>query len=65
MQVRDPDLASARDHIGQALRWGWKIEGRKRDFYDDDNAIIMGMTRAECRFLGKNGPSRETHQGEL
>jgi hypothetical protein len=33
------------------MRWGFKIEGRKREYYDDDNAIILGMTRAECRFL--------------
>lgn len=41
-------------HIKLALDWGWKIEGRKRDFYDDDHAVIMGMTRAECRFLKGN-----------
>jgi len=42
-----------RDHakIKQARRWGWEIEGRKRCYYDEDNAIILGMVRAECRFL--------------
>lgn len=37
--------------IDKALRWGWKPEGIKRDYYDDDNAVILGMTRDECRFL--------------
>jgi hypothetical protein len=50
--TRDPDLAWARDHIRRAMRWGFRIEGRKRDQYGEgDNAIIMEMVRAECRFL--------------
>lgn len=39
------------DIIRRAMKWGWVIEGRKRDYYDNDDAIILGMTRAECRFL--------------
>lgn len=37
--------------IEAAMRWGWVIEGRKRNFYSDDNAIILGLLRDECRFL--------------
>lgn len=37
--------------IRHAMKWGWVIEGRKRDYYDDGDAIILGMKRAECRFL--------------
>ena len=39
------------DLIRKLERWGFVIEGMKRDYYDDDHAIILGMTRAECRFL--------------
>lgn len=39
------------DTIGRAMKWGWVIEGRKRAYYDDCDAIILGMTRDECRFL--------------
>lgn len=37
--------------IKKARKWGWEIEGRKRRYYGDDNAIIMGMLRSECRVL--------------
>jgi hypothetical protein len=37
--------------IRLAQKCGWVIEGRKRDYYDNDHAIILGMTRDECRFL--------------
>lgn len=43
--------AQALATIHQAMKWGWAIEGRKRDYYDDGDAIILGMTRAQCRFL--------------
>ena len=44
--------------IDKARRWGWKIEGRMRDYYGPgDHAIILGMLREECRFLGPDvGP---------
>jgi hypothetical protein len=35
-----------------AIRAGWRVEGRKRKFFDDGcDAIIMGMLRSECNFL--------------
>ncbi len=40
-----------KDMIAKALRWGWAVEGLKRDYYDNDHAIILGMLRDECRFL--------------
>ena len=30
---------------------GWKREGRLRRWYGDDDAIVFGMLRKECRFL--------------
>lgn len=47
LTMREKDV----DTIRKALRWGFVIEGRKRDYYDTDHAIILGMTRSECRFL--------------
>ena len=32
-------------------RVGWKREGRLRRWYGDDDAIVFGMLRKECRFL--------------
>ena len=32
-------------------RFGWKPEGILRNFYGDDDAVIYGMLRTECRFL--------------
>jgi len=57
----DPDQYNARrisltvrakraDLVCKLQRWGYVIEGMKRDYYDDDHAIIMGMLREECRF---------------
>lgn len=40
-----------KDIIAKAMRWGWAVEGLKRDYYDEDHAVILGMTRDECRFL--------------
>ena len=37
--------------IRKAQKWGWEIEGLKRNYYDNDDAVIMGMTREECRFI--------------
>jgi RimJ/RimL family protein N-acetyltransferase len=37
--------------IGLAIKAGWRCEGRKRRYFGDDDAIIMGMLRKECPFL--------------
>jgi RimJ/RimL family protein N-acetyltransferase len=37
--------------LKRARKWGWVVEGTKRHYYDDDDAVILGMTRDECRFL--------------
>ncbi len=34
-----------------AMKYGWRIEGRKRRYYADCDAIILGMLRSECLFL--------------
>ncbi len=39
--------------VRMALRWGWKVEGFLRRWYDDDDAVVMGMVREDCRWLGK------------
>jgi len=40
------------DVIRQAIGMGWKIEGRKREYYGEgEDAIILGMLRSECRVL--------------
>jgi RimJ/RimL family protein N-acetyltransferase len=39
--------------VGMALRWGWRVEGILRRWYGDDDAVVMGMLREECRFLEK------------
>ncbi len=32
-------------------KFGWRLEGVLRDWYDDEDAAIYGMTREGCRFL--------------
>jgi RimJ/RimL family protein N-acetyltransferase len=39
--------------VGMALRWGWRVEGILRRWYGDDDAVVLGMLREECRFLEK------------
>lgn len=34
-----------------AAKFGWKEEGRLRNYYGDCDCIIMGMLKSECRFL--------------
>ena len=31
--------------------YGWAKEGTLREWYDDDDAIIYGLLRGDCRFL--------------
>jgi RimJ/RimL family protein N-acetyltransferase len=38
-------------HLKLADKFGWKVEGRKRNYYGHDHAIIMGMLRHECKLL--------------
>ena len=43
---------SSPEVIRAAQKWGWVIEGRKRNFYGEGHhAVILGLLRAECRFL--------------
>ena len=37
--------------IRHAKKWGWVSEGLKRHHYDEDDAVILGMLRSDCRFL--------------
>ena len=37
--------------IRHAQKWGWQIEGIKRDYYSDDHAVILGLLKADCRIL--------------
>ena len=40
------------EHLDQAQRWGWVIEGRKRNYYGEgQDAVILGMLREECWIL--------------
>ncbi len=39
--------------VAMALRWGWMVEGVLRRWYEDDDAVVMGMVREDCRFLPK------------
>jgi hypothetical protein len=34
-----------------ALKFGFKVEGIKRRGFGDDDAVIMGMVRDECRWI--------------
>lgn len=34
-------------------KMGFTVEGVKRHAFVDDDLIVLGMTREECRFLGK------------
>jgi RimJ/RimL family protein N-acetyltransferase len=34
-----------------AMKFGWRVEGRKRRYFADCDAIILGMLRSECPFL--------------
>jgi len=43
--------ARNRDMLRLAHKWGWVTEGVKRNYYDNDDAIILGMLREACRFL--------------
>lgn len=36
------------------LNLGFQIEGRMREAHPDDDTIIMGMLRRECRFIREN-----------
>lgn len=36
------------------LKLGFKVEGRLRDATPEGDMIVIGMTRNECRWLGKN-----------
>lgn len=33
-----------------AKKFGWKPEGRMRNYYGDTDCIVMGMLKQECRF---------------
>lgn len=35
------------------LHLGFRLEGRCRDALPDDDVIVLGMTRKECRFIPK------------
>lgn len=37
-----------------ALKFGFKVEGIKRFGFGDEDAVIMGMTREDCRWLRSN-----------
>lgn len=37
--------------LEMALKFGWKAEGRKRRYYGDVDAVMMGILRHECRFM--------------
>jgi RimJ/RimL family protein N-acetyltransferase len=38
--------------IDLAIRFGWRVEGRLRQFYPDGcDAVVFGMLRKECNFL--------------
>lgn len=43
-------------HVRRVMeKFGWRHEGTLRDWYDDEDAVIYGMTRDDCRFLGIDG----------
>lgn len=33
-----------------AEKFGWKIEGKLRNYYGSVDAVVMGMLKQECRF---------------
>jgi RimJ/RimL family protein N-acetyltransferase len=35
-----------------ARKFGWRDEGRKRRYYGAEDALILGMLRIECPYLG-------------
>jgi hypothetical protein len=39
--------------VRAAVRWGWKIEGLLRRWYEGDDAVVLGMLREECPFLNE------------
>lgn len=47
--------------IRMALRWGWKVEGILRRWYGNDDAVVMGMVREDCRLLDRWVTSRRDH----
>lgn len=49
--------AKNRDALRFDLHLGFQVEGRCRDALPDDDIIILGMLRRECRFL----PSEHRH----
>lgn len=54
-RVTAPVAAGNKDAIRFNLHLGFKMEGVCKDGAPDDDLIIMGMTRANCRFI----PPRE------
>ena len=38
-------------HVRIAERLGFKVEGIMRGHFGDDDGIVLGMLRSECRFL--------------
>ena len=50
-RVTAPVSARNKDAIRFNLHLGFKMEGVCKDGAQDDDLIIMGMTRANCRFI--------------
>lgn len=52
---RVTSISASRDKTAHRLaeRLGFTYEGRLRNYYQDDDAILYGMLREECRYLEK------------